>query len=243
MNGIQMIDCLNPMLDWPALHEEFVQRGRIEIRDIFKPEIATRLQQSLRNEVPWSVAHNVDGEHKTIAPAKWAATPSNEQQLLWQKNAVQAKQQFRFWYESYMMVSAYLKGENPHLPLNALLEYFNSPSFTEKARQLTGFVDIRKVDAQATRYLPGHFLNAHDDHGGSQGQIRKAAYVLSLSEQWHADWGGLLHFYENGKVVESFVPCFNSLFVFATPQMHAVSFVAPYAVCPRLSITGWFRAD
>ncbi|MBD8524978.1 2OG-Fe(II) oxygenase [Pseudoxanthomonas sp. CAU 1598] len=112
-------------------------------------------------------------------------------------------------------------------------------------RELTGFTDIRKVDAQATRYLPGHFLTAHDDDGSPTGQIRRVAYVLSLSERWHPDWGGLLNFYDgdSGQIQDTFVPAYNTLSLFTTPQYHAVSTVAPYAPLPRLSITGWLRAD
>ena len=243
MTQVVFEECFNPDLDWCKITKQFEQYGRIEIRNIFRPEIATLLQQCLLKQVPWSVACNVDGQQKTIPAHTWQAMSRNDQHALWQRTVAQSTEAFRFWYESFMMVTAYLNKSFPELPLHAFLEYLNSSAFQDKARLFTGFSDIRKVDAQATRYLPGHFLLAHDDNGDKQGEIRRAAYVLSLSEGWHPDWGGLLHFYENGQVVESFIPRFNSLFVFRTPQMHAVSYVAPYATKPRLSITGWFRAD
>lgn len=128
--------------------------------------------------------------------------------------------------------------------LNRLVEQLNQPAFLENFRQLTDCRDIRKADAQATRYTARHFLTNHDDHGAPSGQIRRAAYVLSLSEHWQSEWGGLLHFFDPaGNIIESFTPRFNSLFLFRTPQPHAVSPVAADVQAQRLSITGWFRAD
>ena len=43
------------------------------------------------------------------------------------------------------------------------------------------------------------------------------------------------------RVVDTFVPLWNSLSLFRVPQPHVVSLVAPWAGSPRYSITGWFR--
>ncbi|MNN76656.1 hypothetical protein D3C81_1930560 [compost metagenome] len=92
-----------------------------------------------------------------------------------------------------------------------------------------------------TRYLPGHFLNRHSD--ANPKTERLYAYVLNLSPGWRAEWGGLLQFLdEGGDITETFVPSFGALNVFAVPQMHAVSTVAPFAGGPRYSVTGWWRA-
>ncbi|HEY0053572.1 MAG TPA: 2OG-Fe(II) oxygenase family protein, partial [Caulobacteraceae bacterium] len=96
-------------------------------------------------------------------------------------------------------------------------------------------------DVMATRYLPGHFLTAHDDH--ADGQDRLFAYVLNLTGRWRADWGGMLLFLdEEDHVAEGYMPAFNSLNIFRVPQRHAVALVAPYADGPRLAITGWIRS-
>nr|WP_240902836.1 2OG-Fe(II) oxygenase family protein [Caulobacter sp. SLTY] len=94
----------------------------------------------------------------------------------------------------------------------------------------------------ATRYLPGHFLTAHDD--AAPGKHRLYAYVLNLTARWRADWGGILMFLdEEDHVAEGYTPSFNALNIFRVPQRHAVSMVAPYAGEPRLSITGWIRSQ
>ncbi|QIQ86316.1 2OG-Fe(II) oxygenase family protein [Erythrobacter sp.] len=96
------------------------------------------------------------------------------------------------------------------------------------------------ADAQATAYGPGHFLTAHDDDVA--GKNRKAAYVMNLSCDWTADWGGLLVFHAPGEArAEALVPSFNALNLFAVPQLHSVSMVAPWVPRRRYSITGWLR--
>jgi len=119
----------------------------------------------------------------------------------------------------------------------------NSPPMLDFARRVTGFDDIAKADAQATRYLPGHFLRVHNDvYRASERDVRRAAYVVNLTREWHADWGGLLEFLDDDRrVVETWMPAWNGLAMFRVPTWHCVSCVAPYATAPRLAITGWFR--
>jgi Rps23 Pro-64 3,4-dihydroxylase Tpa1-like proline 4-hydroxylase len=137
------------------------------------------------------------------------------------------------------MVDAFKEGRDPGLLLHTVLEFLNSPAFLAFARELTGFEQIRRVNAQATRYLPGHFLRRHNDF--SSENERLVAYVINLGHDWQADWGGLLQFFdETGQVSESFVPRYNTLSLFRVPQLHAVSLVAPWAEQPRFGITGWF---
>jgi SM-20-related protein len=66
---------------------------------------------------------------------------------------------------------------------------------------------------------------------------------LNLTHQWRADWGGILNFLDaDGHVAEGYVPAFNALNLFRVPQRHNVSYVAPFAMNGRYSITGWLRA-
>ncbi len=101
---------------------------------------------------------------------------------------------------------------------------------------------IRKVELQATRYRAGSFLRRHVDQPETQSD-RRYACVLSLSKDWQSDWGGVLQFVEGDQVVQSINPHFNMLALFKVPQGHQVSYVAPYAVGARYSLTGWMRAD
>ena len=237
-------DWLNPNIDIEKHRLELKRQGRTQIRDFFHPEIARRLFHCLREEVQWDIAYRQGKNGVRVPTTQWRELSENERQYRYQVVCSEARTQFQFWYQTYMMVSAFLAGRDPNLFLHQLLQWMNSPVFLELGRELSGAADIRKVDAQATSYTPGCFLTAHDDSGEPTGQIRRLAYVMSFSEKWLAEWGGLLHFLnQEGDVIDTFLPRFNTLNLFLTPQMHAVSCVAPFAPVPRLSITGWYRAD
>jgi len=189
----------------------------------------------LSQEVPWGLAFRLDGKPVTrIATASLDELEPEERQKLRQ----QLSEPFQFIYNTYMMVTAYLEQRDPELLLHRVLEWLNSDEVLNYFRSLTGVAGIVKCNAQATRYLPGHFLKNHNDFNATEG--RRFAYVLSLTKDWQADWGGLLQFTDaDGNVARTIVPSFNALNVFEVPQDHSVSFVAPYAERPRLAITGW----
>ncbi|MGH8162377.1 MAG: 2OG-Fe(II) oxygenase [Gammaproteobacteria bacterium] len=141
------------------------------------------------------------------------------------------------------MVPAYKEKRDPHLFLHRFLEYLNSSPMLDFVRQVTGHADVGKADAQATRYLPGHYLRRHNDIIRADPEDnRRAAYVFNLTRDWQADWGGQLQFlHDDGGVEQSWVPGFNTMSLFSVPVWHCVSCVAPFATAPRLAITGWFR--
>ena len=45
-----------------------------------------------------------------------------------------------------------------------------------------------------------------------------------------------------GDIERALTPRFNSLNIFAVPQLHSVSVVAPFAGQTRMSVTGWLRS-
>jgi len=229
---------LNPALDIPSLAAEFRQKRRIQIRDVMLPDVAENLYQCLEREVPWGMAY-IDGEQSTLLAADQLATFSQADWMnLNSKVQVRAVDKFQFIYNSYMMITAYKEKRDPALALHTMVEFINAPPFLDLMRRVTGVPNIIKADAQATRYIAGHFLKKHNDQMGSQ--YRMAAYVLNLTKEWQADWGGLLQFMDDsGMVTDTFFPVFNSLTLFQVPMWHHVSYVSPFAVRARYAITGW----
>jgi Rps23 Pro-64 3,4-dihydroxylase Tpa1-like proline 4-hydroxylase len=138
------------------------------------------------------------------------------------------------------MLGRYLdEARSEHL-LRQLVDVFHYEPILDFIRQLTGDPAIARVRIQATRYRAGHFLRRHDDTGYDD-QHRRFAFVFNLSRGWQADWGGLLQFLgADGRVVDTFVPHYNSLSLFKVPQLHCVSQVAAWAEAPRYALTGWF---
>lgn len=154
----------------------------------------------------------------------------------------EATEGFQFIYDRLRLGQAAAMGLPLPAPLDGLHALFNAPEWLGWARALTGDDRIVYVDAQATRYLPGHFLNGHDDRHADAGRLY--AYVLNLTPRWRVEWGGLLAFLDDWtEVTEVFAPAFGTLNVFRVPQPHLVTQVADFAPEPRLSVTGWWRTN
>ncbi|MCG8433086.1 MAG: 2OG-Fe(II) oxygenase [Gammaproteobacteria bacterium] len=233
---------LNHELDASQLRATFQKNNRIQIPNILQPQAAEVLYDCLHKQVPWTLAYmDEDGGH-TLSKTELEKLTPDDQRVLGDRIKLIAKDQFQFVYNSYMMVTAYKERRDQHLVLHSVLEYFNASEWLDFIRAITDINNVVKVDAQATRYLPGHFLKSHNDVEPAQGRL--AAYVLNLTRGWKADWGGLLHFTNGSRnVVDTYVPRFNSLTIFKVPADHCVSCVAPYARRARYAITGWFMSQ
>lgn len=231
---------LSSSLDRKTVFESFSQQGYAHIRNVLPAENAKRIHKGLTEKTPWSLAFNNKGKHIDLSAAQLAVMPKQSVNQLQQAIYAQARNGFQYCYNNYPIYDAYQAGRNPGHVLHHFYEWLNSDEFLQFARAATGFDDISFVDAQATRYLPGHFLTTHDD--AVEGKKRRAAYIFNFTPGWRTDWGGHLQLLdESGNVRRGLMPTFNALNLLAVPQSHNVSLVAPFAGGMRLSITGWLR--
>lgn len=234
---------INPGLDLTRWRAQLLRDGRVQVEDYLDVATAERLRTCLTQEVPWTLALRDAHGARTIDHETYRAMDAAALRTLLDATAASARDGdgeagFRFAYDTYMMVTAYKQGRDPGLLLHRVLEQFNAPDYIDFARALTGDERVRRVNAQATRYRPGHFLRYHTDIDSSEGRLY--AYVINLTREWTADWGGLLQFIgDDGRVLESYLPRWNTLSLFAVPAGHAVSLVTPWAAQDRLAITGW----
>ena len=236
---------IDPHFD-PAPWRAVLQRdGRVQVENFLQPVEAQRLRECLQTQVPWTLAlRDADGP-RTLDHASYSTLDAAGVDALLARAAsvppeqdTSVSERFRFAYDSYMMVRAYQEGRDPGLLLHRVLELFNSPEYVALMRELTGEPRIRRINAQASRYQRGHFLRYHTDIDSTEGRLY--AYVINLSQHWHADWGGLLQFVDDdGRVLDTYLPRWNTLSLFKVPAGHAVSLVAPWAAQQRLAITGW----
>lgn len=227
-------------LDVDALALEFKATGRLQIHDALRPQVADALHQCLAEQVPWALAFRDHKGARKLWAEELAALDSAARQALETEIQDIARETFQFRYDSYMMVTAFKERRDPGLLLHEVVRQINSPPWLQTMRRITGCADIRRTDAQATRFVAGNFLKLHDDRKEDEGRL--VAYVINLTRDWQADWGGLLHFTSpEGDVVESFLPYFNSISLLRVPQLHFVSQVASYARGARYAITGWLR--
>ncbi len=227
--------------DRVALAAQFAATGVLTVPAILQPEIAQTIRQEMAL-LPWQTAFVKDG-----APQKLTmkTLPAQQRQQLLQQVIISARsERYQFCYDTYMLISHYLQKTNPQSVLHHFVEHLCGEPMLQFMREITGASQIIKADAQASCYLPGHFLKQHDDDGTPQQHERIVAYTIGFSAPWQAHWGGLLNLQnEAGEVEKSLMPAFNTLTIFSVPRQHFVSQVASYCPEPRLSIVGWFRSD
>jgi Rps23 Pro-64 3,4-dihydroxylase Tpa1-like proline 4-hydroxylase len=231
---------LNPDLDLEALALAFSNDGVIQIENALRPDAAALLHDCLATEVPWALTfRDPSGPRKLWSEELAALDPAARSALDQQIESI-AREEFQFRYNSFMMVTAYKEKRHPGLILHRVIEQINAPAWLNPMRTITGFDSVRRSDAQATRYVAGHFLRQHNDLNEEDGRL--CAYVINLTRDWQADWGGLLQFLDaEGEVTRTLMPRFNTISLFRVPAYHCVSPVAPFATGARYAITGWLR--
>jgi len=238
-SGLRLGQGLRPLAYQPV----FRQFGRLHIPGVLATDAAVSLHQAIAGSRGWRRSIHVDvGEDIDIPVDEIEALPPAERDAFEKQIYALARDSFRYVFDSIRVSSDIRAGVAVDPALAAAYAFVNSDRFLGFVRQVTG--DDRPVfcDMIASRYLPGHFLTAHDDE--APGQNRLYAYVLNLTARWRADWGGLLLFLdEEDHVSEGYVPAFNAINIFRVPQRHAVSLVTPFAGGQRLSLTGWIRSE
>jgi hypothetical protein len=218
----------------------YKRAGIIRIADLFPAEVAEALHRHLDADIEWSRAVTQGDKVWDLSPELVAAIDGGKGSDLLAGLHSRASESFQFLFDSLIVSDDPQARKARGLLVDRLLEALNHPSSLDTLRAITGEPAIRLVNGQATRYLPGHFLTSHDD--GIDGEDRIAAYVINLTRGWRADWGGLLQFHNaTGDIPLALKPGFNTLHLFRVPQMHSVSYVAPFAALPRYAITGWLR--
>ena len=236
---------INPDLDTDALAGSFRVDKRLMIEYFLLPDVAERIHAACLDNVPFKLQYVLDGKYQSKSQEELENLSAEEKQTLNTRILAAAGQGEGFLYNGYLKSSIKAGEEtvqNEKLAfLHEVFNYIGSEEVLSHIRKITGNDDITGAEPQYTRFTPGNFLTRHRDV--VDGRERRIAFVLGLTKGWHPDWGGLLQFYEeNGLPRDAWMPRFNVLSIFDVSHIHAVTYVAPYARVPRLSLTGWFVA-
>lgn len=225
----------NPQLNINHISHDYALDNRTRIQDVLTDDKARELANALAG-VTYDNAYMQNGKNITTSVEQLKTLSSQEQQRLMHGIYSEASQGVGFYYGRHMLTPT-----TPNQVLQQAIDFLNADATLATIREITGIHDIQSASAQATRYVPGNFLTRHNDL--NEGDKRRVAYVLNLTEEWHPDWGGLLQFYQaDGTPRDAWAPKFNTLSLFDVTHVHAVTFVTPFAAKPRLAITGWFKA-
>lgn len=232
-----------PALDERSLAsaaDAYARTGVVRLTEVLAEQDAHALHAFLERDAEWWRVVNNGDKVWDLGPRSIAKLGLEGEDKLNRLVHAGAREGFQFLYDAVRVAEDPAERRARGSPVDRLLDALNSSAWLDLFRQVTGEPSIDLVDGQATRYLPGHFLTAHDD--AVDGKNRKVAYVLSLTPRWRTEWGGMLQFHnDNGDISTALLPCFNALHLFQVPLLHSVSFVAPFAGSPRYSVTGWLR--
>jgi SM-20-related protein len=230
---------LNPDLDTAVLAPAFAARRRLHIPNILQANGVEAVTAVLEGEARWKATVAAGGDFFELPLDGDRAEDASKQAWLDDVRVDGMATRMQYVFDTRRLGSEH-EADAPDAA-DAVLEFLNGESFLSFARAVTGDDRIDFVDGQASRYRPGHVLTTHSDL--SAGKNRLYAYVLNLTREWRADWGGTLVFHgPDGHVVEGWIPAFNALNLFEVPMSHAVTQVTAFAMRPRLSITGWMRS-
>lgn len=214
--------------------------GRVHLPEAFGAEAVKPIFEACR-DAEYQLVFKGSRTNYDFSAKDVAALEVGHKVALIESIHAQATTGFQYLYDSYRRSDFAEAGTLAPGVLADLFAALNTDATLALFRAMTGDDRIAYVDAQLTRYRPGHFLTAHDDHHAEKHRL--FAYVINLTAVWRADWGGLLMFLgDDGHIAEAYTPRWNALNILKVPQPHAVSVVAPFAHGARYSITGWMRA-
>ena len=234
---------LHPRLELAAPTDAFAAERRVRIHPFLDDAVAIELHALLRRREDWRQVINSGDKVFELDRATRAAMETSEAAALDAAVHAGAREGFQYRYETVRLPDG-----DPAMAdradcdmLDGFTAWLSGGQVRETLRRITGFGDIAFADGQATAYSPGDFLTGHLDDVPGKG--RRAAYVLGLTPVWRADGGGLLLVHGGVGGVAGNMPGFNTLDLFAVPQLHSVSLVTPAAAYRRYAITGWLRAE
>ena len=228
-----MTFALSPALEANTLATAFAADRRLRIRDVLPVDDAQSLTEAVAR-APFRHVLSFGEKPISLSDAEVKAMPADQRQELSRRMVDAAGRGDGYQYNGIHL-------DRSEVPaLQEFHAFLNSDAMLGFIRTVTG-EPVQRADAQATRYFHGHYLTRHIDQ--MAGEDRRIAYVFSMTPEWHPDWGGLLQFFEkDGTPRDTWSPGYNVLSLFHTDHIHSVTYVAPYARAPRLSVTGWFYA-
>jgi SM-20-related protein len=223
---------INPGLDLQNLARKYDLKKRIEIPDFLETRSAEAIHKSLehlRRSRGWFIAGDGTAE---VAREKTFAYRFRSFPL---KNI---KYDDPKRWQAPDKLGPALKRNNPLLLAG---EAMNSRRTHSLVSFITG-VNLAPLSASvyASMYLPGDFITRHDDASPRKTVVG----VLNFSRNWNPDWGGTLAIYDkNGKrIIEKYVPSFNTLVLFEVPLTHAVLPIRDQCAIPRYALSTLYRA-
>ncbi|NVK23053.1 MAG: 2OG-Fe(II) oxygenase [Kangiellaceae bacterium] len=215
--------------------------GWVTIPNFLDLSFANHALDTIEKRREWDIATLRQGQPFVVGVSELAQQPSQVRSQFLNEILMAANtNNFHYLYEFVRIVGPDSKLESD---LNNLVNFFSSEDYLSFGTMLLD-VKVEDADAQVTKYTAGYFLKQHCDVRESKDKNRIAACVLGLTKGWNPDWGGLLNIMdEQGEIVKTISPKFNTMSIFSVPQQHFVSQVSNFCSQARYSVTGWMWSE
>jgi len=152
---------LNAKLDPAPFARTYAEKRCVQIPDFFDAESAAALEAVI-SSLPWRLLMQDEAtKNLVLTREQMTALAPERRRALEEGMKRRAADGVGHLYLVYPMIEAALEGYDPGHPIHALTEFLNSRPMIEFARELIRLPAVSKLDAHASCYLPGHYLNRH----------------------------------------------------------------------------------
>lgn len=200
--------------------------GLLQLDNFLVSEVAKSSNQFLNGHAEYGAIYGYTGEKKSTADKnKWLTAPESERFFCYEMLEANSGSALDVTAISFLKLRHFLQSD----AFQAFIE-------TLTTRDLRAVTPIR-----VHRMKTGHYLKTHSDRGND----RDIAFILYLSPEWSADFGGDLHIIDRDGNRTTYNPTYNKLLIFDVNQHkhHYISEITEQAAnlgtC-RISINGWF---
>ena len=196
----------------------------LSIKSFLREDVATRLAQCLEREIEFKPTFAVYPS-KRVTEEEWMRED-------------EPKRFFRFSQLAGIR-SEYQMGRNV-LTYLRFRKAFLDPKFIRFFEAVSGLPLSPTDDFSLHRMDRGDYLRIHNDVH----ETRRLAFVMYLTPEWKASFGGSLHMKDEGGQVTKVSPEYNSIVIFdvKAKTQHSVEEIASGAgESARLSMGGWFH--
>lgn len=224
---------INEINDIEELKNDYLIKKKLKINNFLNNVFVESLFKYIYLDKNWMLATGID-KNKYEKLSNQQNDKINTLQI---KNVNNAFSKDQFTYIFYRTMNGVKMS-----PFEFVLrQTLGSKDFIDKLNNITGLGLTKLTTLFLSKYKSGSFLSPHSDKGNG-----RLAFVINLSKFWKPQYGGVLHFMneERTEIIESFVPSFNTFFIFEIPSdkgiSHFVSHVSPNVKHNRYAVTGWF---
>lgn len=218
--------------------KHFAQHRWVVIPNFLHEDVAERLRDYL-------LSHHMLGEwHSAVQSAGVPGTqyvldvPKNAAKVVANRAAANLRNPGCLCYSFFRSLKQGKETKNP--ALSQVFELMSSDRLMKAIQKITDLPVSSVETIFASRYVTGDFLDPHTD--AAPGTSRQLAFVINLSKNWDAAWGGNLVIDH----VHTITPAFANLVLFdvrGPGRLHYVSPVTDKTDETRVAVSGWLQAD